>query len=168
MIPVLETERLVMRKWRESDLESYAAQRSDPELMRYIGKPLTAQEVRDDFHREVNQWQTLGYGCFIATLAGTGVPVGFAGLWHPEDLDEPELCWSLFPGHFGKGYATEAADAALVWAAKELGLPPLMSFIHPDNAPSHAVALRLGAERQADTTFRGAPRCFYRHRRVDQ
>lgn len=168
MIPVLTTERLVLREWRETDLAPYAALRTNPALMTYIGKPLTPEEVDVDFHREIKQWETLGYGCFIAAEAGTDTPVGFAGLWHPEDLKEPELCWSLFPGHTGKGFATEAADAALVWAGRELGLPPLMSFVHPDNAPSHAVAQRLGAKRQADTTFRGAPRCFYRHRAVDE
>lgn len=167
MIPLLNTERLLLRGWQDSDLEAYASLRSDADLMALVsGGCRTEEQARAEFQDAIDHWDRLGYGTFVAVEKHTGAPVGYAGLWHPDDLDEPELCWSLFPGHTGKGYATEAADAALIWAATDLGLPPLMSFVHPDNGPSHAVALQLGAQRQADTTFRGAPRCFYRHRTV--
>lgn len=168
MIPELRTKRLYLRGWREADFGPYAALRTDPVLMAFVGGHRSPEQAREEFDQETEQWVRLGYGTFVAALQETDQAVGFAGLWHPEELHEPELCWSLFPEHTGKGYATEAAEAVLVWAGKELGLPPLMSFIHPDNRPSQAVVERLGAERQADTMFRGAPRRFYRHHRISR
>ncbi len=108
-------------------------------------------------------WTFRGYGTFAVADIASDEALGFAGLWHPPDLDEPELCWSLFPDAEGRGYATEAALGARDWAYKALGLPPLMSFIHPDNAPSQSVASRLGATFKRNTSLRGSPRLVYRH-----
>ena len=72
--------------------------------------------------------------------------------------------WSLFPAAQGKGYATEAAARVMRWAADDLALPPLFSFVHPDNAASRRLAERLGAVLTGDTEFRGQPRLIYRHR----
>ena len=95
---------------------------------------------------------------------GSGTVVGWAGLWHPIFLDEPELAWSLFPAAQGRGYATEAATRVMRWAAADLDLPPLFSFVHPDNMPSRKLAERLGATLEGETIFRGQPRLIYRHR----
>ena len=73
------------------------------------------------------------------------------------------MAWSLYPGNDGHGYAAEAAKEVLSWANSHLGLPPLMSFVHPDNQPSISVAKRLGATFERETTLRDDPRLVFRH-----
>lgn len=163
VIPTIETERLRLRGWEMRDFEPYAALRTDAELQKYVGGAVTREQAWNGFCGIPGQWALRGLGVFIAAERESDRAVGYAGLWFPQDLEEPELCWSLFRGNTGKGYATEAAAAARRWAYEARGLPPLMSFVHPDNRPSQAVAERLGARRQADTTLRGMPRFFYRH-----
>ena len=163
MIPTVETERLRLRGWEMKDFEPFAALRASAELQKHTGGPRTRAQAWEDFCASPGQWAIRGFGVFLAADRRTGIAVGYAGLWFPPDIEEPELCWSLFPGHTGKGYATEAAAAARRWAYEERGLPPLMSFVHPDNHASRAVAERLGATLERETTLRGAPRLFYRH-----
>jgi len=102
-------------------------------------------------------------GVFSIALPQTNEAIGFAGIWFPIDIPEPELCWSLYDGHTGKGYATEAATAARQWANSSARLEALVSYIHPDNESSQAVATRLGAIEVGSTTLRGEPRRLFRH-----
>ena len=163
MIPTVETERLRLRGWRLEDFEPYADLRTNAQLQRYVGGPQTRSQVWETFCAEPGAWALRGFGVFLVAEKGTDEATGYAGLWFPPDLAEPELCWSLFPGNMGKGYATEAATAAREWAYQTLELGPLMSFIHPENQPSRAVAERIGATLEAETTLRGMPRLLYRH-----
>ncbi len=163
-IPTLETERLRLRHWDVKDFDAYATLRTNAELQRYVGGPVSKEKAWEDFCATSGQWALRGFGIFLVAEKASDAAAGFAGLWHPPDIAEPELCWSLFPGHTGKGYATEAAAEARRWANKEQGLPPLMSFVHPENLASQKVAERLGASLVEQTTLRGQPRLFYRHR----
>ena len=163
-IPILETERLRLRHWEVRDFDAYAALRTDGELQRYVGGSVSKQKAWEDFCAAPGQWALRGFGIFLVAEKESDKAAGFAGLWYPPDIAEPELCWSLFPGHTGRGYATEAAAEAKRWAREELGLPPLMSFIHPENLASQKVAERLGARFVEETMLRGSPRFFYRHR----
>ncbi|MFC6490406.1 GNAT family N-acetyltransferase [Nitratireductor sp. GCM10026969] len=162
MIPVLESERLVLRGWRKDDFPAYAAFRADPERTRYIGGPQAEWSAWTRFTSMIGEWALNGYGLFAVDRKEDGATVGFAGLWHPPYIDGPELAWSLYAGFEGKGYALEAARCAQVWA-REKGLPPLISFMHPENLPSQAVAKRLGATPLPPTTLRGEPRLCFRH-----
>ena len=163
MIPTVETERLRLRHWEMKDFPAYVGLRTDPELQHYADGAVTEQQAWEDFCAAPGQWALRGFGVFLVAERESDAAVGFAGLWYPPDIAEPELCWSLFPGHTGKGYATEAAAAARRWANEALGLPPLMSFIHPDNSASLKVAERLGATFVEETQLRGMPRLFFRH-----
>lgn len=163
MIPTVETDRLRLRHWEMRDFPAYAALRTDHELQRYVGGAVSEREAWEDFCAASGQWALRGFGLFLVAARDSDEAVGFAGLWFPPDIAEPELCWSLFPGRTGKGYATEAAAAARHWAYESRGLPPLMSFVHPDNIASQKVAERLGARLIEPTTLRGMPRLFYRH-----
>lgn len=166
MYPTLQTGRLTLRQWRRDDFEPFAAFVADAEVNRYrgSGKAMNRTEAWNFLCEKAGQWTLRGYGEFAVTETATAKLVGWAGLWHPVELDEPELSWSLFPSAHGNGFATEAADRAMRWAAEDLRLPPLFSFIHPDNTPSRKVAERLGATRAATTEFRGQPRLIFRHR----
>lgn len=164
MIPVLDTARLRLRGWQHDDFDAYAAFRGDAELLRY-----TMGGVRDraaswaSMCEAIGQWTLRGYGVFAFEERASGRVAGYSGLWHPFDLPEPELTWSLFSGFHGKGYATEAARRVQIWAHEEVGLPPLMSFVHPDNVPSVRVAERLGATLEKRGQLWGEDRLVYRH-----
>jgi RimJ/RimL family protein N-acetyltransferase len=162
----LETERLRLRQWRFDDFEALAAFLGDDDANRYrlSGRGISREEAWAKFAEFAGQWMLRGYGEFAVEERATATLVGWCGLWHPVMLDEPEMVWSLFPAAQGKGYATEAAKTVMRWAAEDLGLGPLFSFVHPDNHPSRRLAERLGAQCERKVTFRGQPRLFYRHR----
>jgi RimJ/RimL family protein N-acetyltransferase len=162
-VPVLETDRLVLRGWRESDFEPLARFYADADMTRHTGGPKSRIESWQALCAMAGQWSLRGFGVFAVEEKRTDALAGYAGLWYPQDIPEPELCWSLFAGHQGRGYATEAAQTARDWANGALGLPALMSFIHPDNLASRRVAERLGAAEEGEAQLRGAPRLVYRH-----
>ena len=109
------------------------------------------------------QWITRGIGIFVIAMRENNKPLGFTGLFESALLDEPELCWSLFPGSEGMGYASEAAALARDWSYRERNIGPLMSLVHPENQPSRAVAERLGASIERESAWLGKPRLVYRH-----
>lgn len=162
----LHTERLTLRQWRLDDFESLAAFLADDTANQYrgSGRGLTRNEAWSHLCEVIGQWHLRGYGELAIEETESQQLMGWAGLWHPIFLDEPELAWSLFPVAQGKGYATEAATCVQRWATEELGLLPLFSFVHPDNLPSRKLAERLGAVLEGQTEFRGQPRLLYRHR----
>ncbi|HFQ15904.1 MAG TPA: N-acetyltransferase [Rhodobacteraceae bacterium] len=162
-VPVLETERLRLRQWTAADFEPLADFLGREALNRFRGGALAREQAWEFLSARAGEWQIRGYGSFVIEEKKSGRPAGYAGLWHPFDLAEPELMWSLYPEYHGKGYATEAARAVIDWADRTLHLGPLMSFIHPDNTPSIAVAERLGASIEELTTLRGETRYRYRH-----
>lgn len=162
-IPVIETDRLRLRAWKMEDFEPLATFLADPELSLYRTAPVDRFGAWKSMCAHIGQWQISGYGVFGAALKETDEPVGYTGLYHPIILDEPELAWSLFRRYHGNGYAVEMARAARDWAARDLGLGPLASIVHPDNAPSIRVAERLGATLEGTTTYLGEPRLLYRH-----
>ncbi|MER9671209.1 GNAT family N-acetyltransferase [Mesorhizobium sp. M0203] len=164
MIPTLESERLVLRGWRKEDFPAQAAFLADEKRTRYSGGPKSEWEGWTAFAAMLGEWVLNGYGRFAVQLKKTGSVVGVVGLWHPSYIDEPELAWGLYAGFEGRGYAVEAARRVQVWAAHDLGLPPLMSFIHPENLPSQAVAKRLGARPLPPTTLCGKAVLRFRHR----
>lgn len=162
-IPTIETERLRLRAWEARDFPAYAAFKGDHEQQRFAGGAMSPGQAWQEFCTDLGVWQLRGYGILAIAHADSDEAIGYTGLWQPLDLEEPELCWSLFSGNTGKGYATEAALAARNWAYQAIDLSPLMSFIHPDNHASHAVARRLDAEVERETFLRGMPRHLYRH-----
>ncbi len=148
-----------------ADFEPFAEFLADAEFARYrTGSPVDRLGAWYFMCAQVGQWHLRGYGIFAACDRTTNAPVGYTGLFQPITFHEPELSWSLFREHQGKGYATEMARAVIAWAATALRLPPLMSLVHPGNAPSIKVAERLGAIREAEATYEGQPRIVFRHR----
>lgn len=166
MTTTLETQRLVLRQWKFGDFEALADFLADGVANRYRGKgvALDRPEAWRFLCEKTGEWYLRGTGEFAVERKDTGALIGWAGLWHPIELDEPELSWSLFPAAQGQGFATEAAARVMRWASHDLRLPPLFSFVHPENTPSQRLAERLGARLEDKTQFRGQPRLIYRHR----
>ncbi|SEM99398.1 Protein N-acetyltransferase, RimJ/RimL family [Loktanella fryxellensis] len=105
------------------------------------------------FAAELGHWDIFGYGMWAVTLRGDRTALGLIGPWTPPDWPEPEIGWMIFdPATEGTGIATEAARASLTYAFNALGWTTAVSYIHPDNARSIALAERLGAVRDASAT----------------
>ncbi len=165
MTPTLESERLILRGWEKNDFDAYAAFWADEEKTRhFLSGSLNRAQSWLTFCALAGEWTVNGLGCFAVVRKDTNTLAGHAGLWFPIYVEEPELMWSLYSGNEGQGFATEAARTVQKWAHAELGLPPLMSFVHPDNRASIAVAERLGAVRETETTLGGHPRLTFRHK----
>lgn len=157
--PTLATERLILRGWRPGDFAPYAAMLADEETARFItarGRGLTEAEAWSETAWLLGHWQRLGYGMFVVEERATGAFLGRVGPLHPPWWPALEIAWSLAPAARGKGYATEAARAAIDWSFGTLGLDRLVSIIDPRNAASQAVAERLGERRTGEqfTPFR--------------
>ena len=147
-IPTVETERLLLRGWREADRAPFAALNADPEVMRYLTKRLTGEESDAFVDRIIARWAERGHGLWAVERRADGVFLGFTGLaWH--DFAAPftpavEIGWRFRREAWGHGYATEAAAAALAWGFEVLGLDEILSWTTVDNVASRRVMERIG------------------------
>lgn len=143
--PTLETERLVLRMLRESDTDAYAEMMADPEVVRFLGgKPMSRAEAWRNMAMVLGHWHLRGYGFWAVEEKSSGELVGRVGCWRPEGGPGLEVGWTLRRSSWGRGYATEAARAAVGYAFAALGQSRVLSLIAPDNVASIRVAERLG------------------------
>ncbi|MGW6196543.1 GNAT family N-acetyltransferase [Kribbella sp. NPDC055110] len=139
------TERLVLRPFRETDLEPWAALNADPDVTQYLGPPLD-REHSDRIAAAVNaSYAADGIGFLAVERRTDGMFLGACGLsreqWYPDDL---EIGWRLAREYWGHGYATEAAASWLDYAFAEVGLPRVIAVTDTPNVRSIAVMRRLG------------------------
>jgi RimJ/RimL family protein N-acetyltransferase len=145
MIPVLETERLILRGWTNADFDVLAGFLADPEVMKYLsGHTMTRGDAWRSLATTVGHWQLRGYGLWAVERKSDGVLVGRVGLLNPEGWPALEVGWTLGRPYWGQGYATEAAAAAMRYGFLTQPVARLISCIDPGNKPSQAVAARLG------------------------
>ena len=153
---ILETERLILRMFREKDFPAYARLTSDPEVMRFLGgKTLDRLEAWRHMAFIVGHWQLLGYGHWAVEEKMSGNFVGRIGFLNPAEWPGFELGWTLARESWGKGYATEGARRALSYGFNELDRSHIISLIHPDNKASIRVAERLGEKVEGKTQLMG-------------
>jgi ribosomal-protein-alanine N-acetyltransferase len=155
--PELETGRLILRRWREGDLDLFAALNSDGEVMEHMVSTLSTDETAAMIERIEAHFEANGFGLWAVELALTGEFVGFAGLSIPrfEAHFTPavEVGWRLSRSHWGKGYATEAAAAAMEFGFNQAELDEIVSFAVPANTRSTRVMERLGMTRDPADDF---------------
>jgi RimJ/RimL family protein N-acetyltransferase len=163
MIPVLETERLILRGWHATDLEPFARFYSDGELSHFVGGPLDYGSVWRLLATEIGHWILRGYGMWVIEEKGGSPFAGYCGLWEPGDWPELEIGWIFNREFHGKGYATEAALRVREYAYGELKRNTLVSYIDPENEASKRVARRLGASYESTIELRGHPAEIFRH-----
>ena len=166
----LETDRLILRMLRPSDLDDYAEMCADPDVMRYIGdgQPLVRSMAWRNLALMLGHWSLRGYGLWGAADRCSGALVGRIGFWNPEGWPGFELGWMLRRSYWGRGYATEGARAALDFAFDHLAQPQVISLIHPENAASIRVAQRLGERLIDSTEVLGKPALVYRISREER
>lgn len=151
----IEAERVLLRPWRQNDLDVFAAMLADPEVM--VDMPVAS---RNDAERKLKRYSgaydRLGF-CRWAMERRDGVFLGYVGVMpvfpgHPRDPGF-EIGWRLTRDAWGHGYVTEGATAALRDMFRRTEVPEVLSYTAPDNRRSQAVMARLGLERSPDLDF---------------
>lgn len=142
---VLKTERLTLRPVRHEDTSAFEAFYSDPQVMaiRKYGV-LDAAAARDQVQGMLGHWAAHGFGMWVVEENSSGVFAGECGLRWLEDDSDVELSYGLYPGFRGRGFATEAARAALRFAVDVLGFERVVALSRGDNVKSHHVLEKLG------------------------
>jgi RimJ/RimL family protein N-acetyltransferase len=153
----LRTERLLMRRWRTTDLEPFAASNADPQVMEHFPSTLTLEQSKASIERIEASFEANGYGFWAVELLGEGIFIGFLGL-SPVEREMPfapavEIGWRLTHERWGHGYATEGARAVTRFAFKELRLAEIVAFTATGNLRSRRVMERLGMTRDAAEDF---------------
>ena len=153
MMPVaLRTTRLLLREWRDEDYESFAAMSADPGLTEFLLPPDEAWVARAR-----QRWADHGFGQFVVELPGKASFIGVVGLsdLHPAAPDAPaiEAAWRLARPYWGKGFALEAARAAIEDGFFRLGLEEIVAITVVGNQRSRRLMERLGMTRERTTDF---------------
>lgn len=154
--PQLSTERLIMRGWRESDVDPFARMSADPAVMRYFPAPLSAEQARAYVGELQARFRRWGYSLWAVETSELSF-AGLVGLSQPafEAHFTPcvEVGWRLAPAAQGQGLAAEAAREALRYGFETLGLDEIVAMVSAQNMPSRRVAERIGMRRDPADDF---------------
>ncbi|WP_322097458.1 GNAT family N-acetyltransferase [Pelagibius sp. Alg239-R121] len=164
-VPVVETERLLLRGFRFQDFNEHAAIWADPDVTRHIsGRVFSREESWGRFLRHGGHWSMMGYGYWALEEKASGRLAGQVGLGdfkrdiEPSIEGIPEMGWVLATWSHGRGYATEAVLAALGWVEANLGQGcRTVCLVDPDNLASLRVAEKCGYREYARTRYHDGP-----------
>lgn len=150
----IQTERLVLRKWRQEDLEPFAKLNADPKVMEFFPGLKTREESDASVKLISDHIEKYGWGFWAASLIQTGQFIGFIGIQHVpfQSSFTPaiEIGWRLAFDHWGKGYATEGAKATLVYGFTTLKLDKIVSFTAVNNMRSRRIMEKIGMHHDSD------------------
>ena len=165
----LETERLILRWFRETDLADLYRMTSDPEVMRFLGdgKPVDEMLTWRHMATYMGHWYFRGFGIWAVEEKSSGRVVGRIGFMDPVGWPGFELGWTLARDCWGKGYATEGAQRALEYAFTEMDRDHVIILIAPDNVASIRVAERLGEKIEGNTNIMDRDVFIYGIKRKD-
>lgn len=152
----IETDRLILRRMEPKDCDPHIAMMGDEKTASFLSPTKEPQSRMDrwrQFASYLGHWEMRGFGFFSVDEKETGDWVGRVGPWMPEGWAGLECGWAIKSEHWGKGYAPEAAIAAIGWTFDQFpDLPRIISVIDPDNKNSQAVAAKIG-ERNSGEIF---------------
>jgi len=161
-IPVVETDRLILRAPKLNDLAALNAFfRTD--RSHHVGGPLAERDVHRIMLSTIGSWALKGHGMWHVADRETDAYLGAVGILFAPGWHEPELGWNVVQDAEGRGIAFEAARAARSYAAQQLGHDGVISYIAPENSRSAALARRLGATLEREDVFLDHPVHIYRH-----
>ena len=157
MTVALRTPRLLLRGWRDEDAEPFAAMSADPDVMRHLPPLLGSDEIIAWIARAHQHWDEHGFGPWVVELPGDARFIGMIGLnrirWTLPFTPAVEAAWRLARPYWGKGYAVEAARAAIDDGFGRLGLDEIVAYTVPANRASWHVMERLGMSRDPAEDF---------------
>lgn len=158
--PILETDRLILRRQQAADVAFLTDLWSDPEVTRYLGGPREKDWLRSEFEKTAANPFAERYDLWPVIEKETGQPVGHCGLLEKEvdGKTEIELTYIFSPPATGKGYATEIGNAIKKMAFEQMGVRRLIALIDPGNGPSERVAIRLGMRLEKEMIRPGGAR----------
>lgn len=144
-----ETKRLVVRRWRDSDLPALLAVYGDAEAMRWVGdgQAITHEECVQWLAVTRSNYERRGYGMFAIERRSSPGAIGFCGIVHPGGQQEPEVKYALLRAHWGQGFATEAVSGLITYGARTHHLAFIIATAAPQNFASHRVLLKAGMQR---------------------
>jgi ribosomal-protein-alanine N-acetyltransferase len=153
----LETDRLLLRSWRDEDLEPFAALNADPIVMEHFPSPLSRRESDQFANRIRDELDERGWGLWAVEVRETASFAGFVGL-APVTFVAPftpavEIGWRLARDLWGQGFAPEAASAVAAHAFERIGLAEIVSFTSTTNVASQRVMQKIGMRRDPDDDF---------------
>lgn len=153
----LHTRRLLLRQWRDKDLAAFGAMSADPEVMEFL-LPLAEPGACEAWAARLRgHWREHGFGRWVVELPGEAGFIGVVGLaWIPYEAHftpAVEIAWRLARVHWGQGYASEAARAALDYGFAALGLAEIVAVTVPANSRSRRVMERLGMSRDPEDDY---------------
>jgi RimJ/RimL family protein N-acetyltransferase len=169
---VIRTPRLILREWRDSDFEPFAAMNSDRRVMEFLPAPLERSASDVLALRIRNEFVGRKFGRWAVEVPGVAPFIGYIGLSVPNftAFFTPcvEIGWRLAFPHWGRGYATEGARAAIDHGFKEAGLDEIVAFTVPSNVRSVRVMEKIGMKRNPAEDFDhpALPRGHKLHRHV--
>ena len=147
--PEFQTERLLVRRLRETDQLTLLAVYGDAEAMQWVGdgRAITQEECVQWLSVTQANYEKRGYGMFAIEERSSPRVIGFCGIVHPGGQPEPEVKYALLRSHWGLGFATEAVMALIAYGAATHKLAFLIATAAPANAASHRVLLKAGLRR---------------------
>ena len=155
-MPELRTERLMLRRWRESDLDPWAAMNADPEVREHFGDLLSREQSAASIASFEADLAERGWGWWAVEVPATGEFIGFCGLDPVDDnmsFTGVEIGWRLTRSAWGHGYATEGARACLAFGFDTLELAEIVAVTSTTNERSQAVMRRIGMTHDAGADF---------------
>ncbi len=146
---VFETERLVVRRWRDSDLPYLMAVYGDAEAVQWVGdgQPITESECREWLVVTRRNYEKRGYGMFAVELKSEPGVIGFCGIVHPGGQEEPEVKYAYLRRFWGQGIATEALRGLVGYGSAAHGITRFIATTAQENSASHAVLAKAGMSR---------------------
>lgn len=165
-LPILRTKRLILRPLTDDDLPFLREMDTDPEVMKYIGDGSirTEEYTVNNLQKVYARYEMFGMGLYLVENALTKEKLGRAGLFAKQE--DNELIWEIGYGFkksaWGKGYATEAAEALRDWGLENLNTDYLICFIREDNLDSIHVASKLGMNHWKEEEVDGHNHVIYR------
>lgn len=154
----IETERLILRQWKDEDLPDFARMNSDPIVMEYFPRRLREEDTSNLVARFQKHFKKHGYGLYAVENKETNAFMGFVGLNNVDDkmpfAPAVEMAWRIDYEYWGQGYATEAAQAVLDHTFSELGLEEIVAFAVHDNTRAIHLMEKLGMKRDKKGDFK--------------
>lgn len=142
---MLETERLILRRMNESDIDEIFVMRTDKDVMRYIREPVAKRKEAENWINLVSsRWEDEKIGFCALVEKQSGKFIGWCGLWRLKETGEIEVGYALKKDFWGKGFAVEAAEAFLEYGFGELNLEKIVAVANPENRASRRVMEKLG------------------------